>query len=262
LLKFRPGSALVFCNTRRETEEVADELRSHGMSALALHGDLEQRVRDQVLVRFSNKSVSVLVATDVAARGLQIADVTHVFNFDLPQDPPDYVHRIGRTGRAGKTGHAISYANTDQKGSIRDIERFMKTKMAISALPALPSEKLLLIEAAQSKPGSESTRDERPSRRKPSQDWSSRRRGFKNGGPRKFAAKRIESKQKDFGSKNSNRPESKRKIPMPLNSQPTVFNREDSKDENAFWAQFKKKRPAKKKSVGQGSKRRKGAKRN
>jgi ATP-independent RNA helicase DbpA len=108
LLKFRPDSALVFCNTRVETEEVADELRSHGFNAIALHGDLEQRARDQALVRFANKSASILVATDVAARGLDIDDLDAVINYHIARDPEVHVHRIGRTGRAGKKGKALT----------------------------------------------------------------------------------------------------------------------------------------------------------
>jgi ATP-independent RNA helicase DbpA len=108
LLKFRPQSALVFCNTRLETEEVADELRTHGFSAMALHGDLEQRARDQALVRFANGSISVLVATDVAARGLDIDDLDAVINYHIARDPEVHVHRVGRTGRAGRKGIACS----------------------------------------------------------------------------------------------------------------------------------------------------------
>ncbi len=108
LLHFRPDSALIFCNTRRETEEVAEELCSHGLSAIALHGDLEQRARDQALVRFANRSASILVATDVAARGLDIDDLDAVINFHIARDPEVHVHRIGRTGRAGKKGIACT----------------------------------------------------------------------------------------------------------------------------------------------------------
>ena len=115
LLKFRPGSALVFCNTKRETEEVAEELRSHGLSALALHGDLEQRARDQILVRFSNKSASILVATDVAARGLDIDLLDAVINFHVARDTEVHVHRIGRTGRAGSKGLACTLFSEKEK---------------------------------------------------------------------------------------------------------------------------------------------------
>lgn len=108
LLQFRPESAVVFCNTRREVQEVADELLRDGFSAIALHGDLEQRDRDLTLVRFANKSVSILVATDVAARGLDIEALDAVINYHIARDPEVHTHRIGRTGRAGSKGVACS----------------------------------------------------------------------------------------------------------------------------------------------------------
>ncbi len=108
LLQFAPESTLVFCTTKRETQQVADGLVRDGFSALALHGDLEQRDRDQTLVRFTNKSVSVLVATDVAARGLDIDSLDAVINFHIARDAEVHTHRIGRTGRAGSKGIACS----------------------------------------------------------------------------------------------------------------------------------------------------------
>jgi len=108
LLQHQPESALVFCNTKRETESVAEALIWHGFSALALNGDLEQRDRDQAMVRFTNKSISVLVATDVAARGLDIDALDAVINYHIAHDPETHVHRIGRTGRAGSKGIACS----------------------------------------------------------------------------------------------------------------------------------------------------------
>jgi len=108
LLHFRPQSAVVFCNTKREVQEIADALRDDGFSVLALHGDLEQRDRDQRLVRFANGSATVLVATDVAARGLDIDSLDLVVNYQLAHDPEQHVHRIGRTGRAGGKGLACS----------------------------------------------------------------------------------------------------------------------------------------------------------
>lgn len=111
LLEQSPESTLIFCNTKRETQEIADELISHGFSTLALNGDLEQRDRDQTMVRFANKSTSILVATDVAARGLDIDALDIVINFQLPHEPETYVHRIGRTGRAGSTGAVFTLHN-------------------------------------------------------------------------------------------------------------------------------------------------------
>lgn len=120
---FRPASALAFCNTRARCRELVELLQAQGYSALALHGELEQRDRDQVLVRFANGSCSVLVATDVAARGLDVAGLAAVINVDLPVDPEVHVHRIGRTGRAGETGLALSLASLDEMGAVGRIEQ-------------------------------------------------------------------------------------------------------------------------------------------
>jgi ATP-independent RNA helicase DbpA len=136
LMKNRPESALVFCNTKRETEEVADELRSHGLSALALHGDLEQRARDQTLVRFANKSVSILVATDVAARGLDIESVDAVINYHIARDPEVHVHRIGRTGRAGKKGMACTLYSEQESYRVERLEEYLGQRIEPEALPS------------------------------------------------------------------------------------------------------------------------------
>lgn len=109
LLTYQPESAVVFCNTKKEVQNVADELHHRGFSVIDIHGDLEQRERDQALVQFANKSVSILVATDVAARGLDVDNLDAVFNFELSRDPEVHVHRIGRTGRAGSKGLAFSF---------------------------------------------------------------------------------------------------------------------------------------------------------
>ncbi|HDS1204531.1 ATP-dependent RNA helicase DbpA [Shewanella algae] len=108
LLAHRPESAVIFCNTKRETQELADSLERQGFSVRALHGDLDQRERDQALVQFALKSVVVLVATDVAARGLDIEALDLVINYQLAFDPEVHVHRVGRTGRAGASGQAVS----------------------------------------------------------------------------------------------------------------------------------------------------------
>jgi len=120
---YHPESTLVFCNTRKECQEVADALTERGFSALAIHGDLEQRERDQVLARFANKSISILVATDVAARGIDIKELTAVVNYELSRDPEVHIHRIGRTGRAGEQGLAISLvtaADNRRKAAIEE----------------------------------------------------------------------------------------------------------------------------------------------
>lgn len=120
---FRPASSLAFCNTKARCAALAELLQAQGYSALALHGDLEQRDRDQVLVRFANRSCSVLVATDVAARGLDIAGLAAVINVDITPDAEVHVHRIGRTGRAGEAGLALSLASLDEMGAVGRIEQ-------------------------------------------------------------------------------------------------------------------------------------------
>ncbi|OHX37205.1 ATP-dependent RNA helicase DbpA [Methylomonas sp. LWB] len=121
----RPESTVVFCNTKRECQDVADTLAHCGFSVQALHGDLEQKDRDQVLVRFANKSCSILVATDVAARGLDIKHMQAVINYELPFDPEVYVHRIGRTGRAGAKGLALSLVGDAELNRVKAIEDYM-----------------------------------------------------------------------------------------------------------------------------------------
>ncbi len=119
---FRPASALAFCNTKAQCRRLVEALRQQGFSALALYGELEQRERDQVLVQFANKSCSVLVATDVAARGLDIANLAAVINVDVTPDTEVHIHRIGRTGRAGETGLVLNLASMDEMGSVGKIE--------------------------------------------------------------------------------------------------------------------------------------------
>lgn len=120
----RPESTVVFCNTKRDCQDVADTLKNCGFSVQSLHGDLPQKDRDQVLVRFANKSCSILVATDVAARGLDIKDLQAVINYELPWDPEVYVHRIGRTGRAGAKGLALSLVSEAELNRVKAIEDY------------------------------------------------------------------------------------------------------------------------------------------
>jgi len=123
LAHFRPISTIAFCNTRQQCRDLVDVLVAQGFSAVALHGELEQRDRDQVLIQFANRSCSVLVATDVAARGLDIAQLEAVINVDVSPDPQVHIHRIGRTGRVDEQGLALSLASLDEMGSVGKIEQ-------------------------------------------------------------------------------------------------------------------------------------------
>lgn len=135
--QYHPESTLVFCNTKLDCQELADALKKRGFAALAIHGDLEQRERDQVLVRFSNKSASVLVATDVAARGLDIKELAAVINFELSRNPEVHTHRIGRTGRAGEQGLAISLVSRRDSRLIKAMEDDLGCKIALQAFSSL-----------------------------------------------------------------------------------------------------------------------------
>jgi ATP-dependent RNA helicase DeaD len=130
-------SALIFARTRIGTGQLANELTQRGFPAEALNGDLSQDARERVLGRFRRHQIKVLVATDVAARGLDIDDISHVFNYDLPQDLEVYVHRVGRTGRAGKTGIAISLVTPGERGRLRRIESFTKQSITRATLPTV-----------------------------------------------------------------------------------------------------------------------------
>jgi ATP-dependent RNA helicase DeaD len=130
-----PQLAIVFCHTKREVDEVATKLSQMGYNAGALHGDFTQQRREEVMKKFKGGIIDILVATDVAARGLDIQNVTHVINYSLPQDPERYIHRIGRTGRAGKTGIAITFVTPREYGQLRLIEKIARTVIERKKLP-------------------------------------------------------------------------------------------------------------------------------
>ncbi len=143
---YRPVSSLAFCNTRQQCRDLLEVLRAQGFHALALHGELEQRERDQVLIQFANRSCSVLVATDVAARGLDIAQLEAVINVDVTPDPEVYIHRIGRTGRADRDGWALSLASSNQMRRVANIVKELGTEVEwhpIEELPPTSAEPLL-----------------------------------------------------------------------------------------------------------------------
>lgn len=127
---------IVFCRTRKETQEIADKLIQDGYNADSLHGELSQAQRDLVMQKFRQRHLQLLVATDVAARGLDVNDLTHVINYGLPDDTESYTHRSGRTGRAGKTGISIAIINLREKGRMKEIEHIIKKKFEFSVLPS------------------------------------------------------------------------------------------------------------------------------
>ena len=152
LLKYTPESAVVFCNTRKDVDEVANSLQQFGFSALSLHGELEQRDREEVLVRLANRSCNVLVASDVAARGLDVEELAMVINYELPTDTESYRHRIGRTGRAGATGMAISLVAARERNRASALEEqagqalnWQKTPLATARPAQLPQAAMVTL---------------------------------------------------------------------------------------------------------------------
>ena len=132
---YQPKLTLIFCNTKKKVDELADLLKQQGFQAEGLHGDLSQAQRDVAMNRFRNGGASILIATDVAARGIDVDDVEAVINYDIPQDIEYYVHRIGRTGRAGRKGRSFTFANSREIYKIREIERVCHTTITEKKLP-------------------------------------------------------------------------------------------------------------------------------
>jgi superfamily II DNA/RNA helicase len=157
------NQAIVFTATKRDADTISDRLNIAGFNAAALHGDMPQRTRNRTLDAVRHGQVRILVATDVAARGLDVPTITHVFNYDLPKFAEDYVHRIGRTGRAGRNGLAISLANHTDRFNIRKIERFTKQLIPVEVIvghePARPAP------ADHGRPGGKPSVNEKPGTR-------------------------------------------------------------------------------------------------
>ncbi len=134
---YNPKLSVIFCNTKKRVDELVGDLQGRGYFADALHGDLKQAQRDNVMGKFRSGTIEILVATDVAARGIDVDDVECVFNYDMPQDEEYYVHRIGRTGRAGKTGRAFTFVVGRDMNKLRDIQKYTKTKVKRHEVPSL-----------------------------------------------------------------------------------------------------------------------------
>ncbi len=315
-LKECTGPVLVFTRTKRMASRLTAKVNSMGFEAAEIHSNRSLGQRRHALEGFKRGRYNILIATDIAARGIDVSGIELVVNYDMPANSEDYVHRIGRTGRAGKTGHAISFVTTEQRGSIRSLERFMKTELSFSIPPSLPSEKLLLKEAellnlrnkpsveekppkrkfskknpskgspsrgkpsraksAKPKPYHSKASDGNPSKgeprkgkpakrkhskRNPSGAHASKRQNFKDSDSRESVIKQTDSKTKNFERKDSKVQESKGKSSKPQSSQSADRKPGDTKKKNPFWANFKKRRAAKKKSAGQSSMRKKRPKR-
>ena len=145
--------AVVFTATKRDADTIADRLNIAGFAAAALHGDMHQGARNRTLDGMRRGQVRVLVATDVAARGIDVPTITHVFNYDLPKFPEDYVHRIGRTGRAGRNGIAVSLVNHAEGMNVKRIERFTKQLIPVDVIEGFEPKKSASTTRSAHKPG-------------------------------------------------------------------------------------------------------------
>jgi superfamily II DNA/RNA helicase len=175
--------AIVFASTKRSTEEISDLLADSGFASDALHGDMQQGQRNRALQRLREGRTRVLVATDVAARGIDVATISHVINFDLPRQAEDYVHRIGRTGRAGRTGIAVSFAGMREGGLVKNIERYTGNRIEVHTLPGLePTQK--------------------PASGRPSSSGRPRSNNSPRGG---FGDRRPDGQKRSFGDRNEPR---------------------------------------------------------
>src|SRR4051794_10383152 len=167
-------TAIVFCNRKTTVRDLAKELKRAGLKASEIHGDMEQPERIRELDRFKDGEINVLVASDVAARGLDIKDVSHIFNYDVPWHPDDYIHRIGRTGRAGKTGIAITLATPADQEAVEAIEKLTGTKIHPVEGPAAPAQAVAADEAEAPRQPAETAPRERSRRARPARDKAPR----------------------------------------------------------------------------------------
>ncbi len=199
------GPVLVFTRTKRMAAKLKEKVNQMGFTSAEIHSDRSQGQRRNALEGFKRGRYQILIATDIAARGIDVKGIELVVNYDMAANSEDYVHRIGRTGRAGMTGHAITFATSAQKGAIRDLERFMKTKLTLSSLPSeLPSERSVLKDAIENgvnidysddRPSRRrNSRDGRPSERKFSRERSPKRKDYKKSDSNKYSSKQDDSK--------------------------------------------------------------------
>lgn len=229
-LKQKTGPVLVFTRTKRMASRLTAKVNDMGFTAAEIHSDRSLGQRRNALEGFKRGRYRILIATDIAARGIDVSDIELVVNYDMPANSEDYVHRIGRTGRAGKSGHAISFANTAQKRSIRSLERFINTRLNITKTPALQSEKALFREADETKKSERILTAPAPSKNS-NKKKETPKKPYEN----KFESKNSGKTKKSFVKKNKS--ESKK------TTKPT----QKTSSEEPFWTIFTKNRPTKKK---------------
>ncbi|HTW96678.1 MAG TPA: DEAD/DEAH box helicase, partial [Candidatus Methylomirabilis sp.] len=199
LLQTSTGSVLIFCRTKRGVKRLTEQVEMMGHRAAEIHSNRSLEQRRKALAGFKSRKYRVLVATDIAARGIDVKDIELVINFDLPEDPGDYVHRIGRTGRAGKTGKAISFASPDQIGDVRQIERLIKKTLPLTKLAEYNESKTFSSASSYrrperkfSKPFNKSGNRFDNSERKFQKPFNKSGHRFENKGPKKFAADKFD----------------------------------------------------------------------
>ena len=234
-LQERRGPVLVFTRTKRMATKLSARINRMGFSSAEIHSNRSQGQRRNALEGFKRGRYQVLIATDIAARGIDVSGIELVVNYDMPANSEDYVHRIGRTGRAGKSGHAVSFATKEQRGALRDLERFMKTKLTVSIPPALPNEQILIENALKKEKSFEFYKKDKPTKRKPSFD-----RPVK---PKKSLSEKMEALES--GQSQDKKKKSKKKTTKPAGMKP-----KGSDSDKPFWSNFKKKKSAKKKTSG------------
>lgn len=239
-LQERHGPVLVFTRTKRMASKLSARINRMGFSSAEIHSDRSQGQRRNALEGFKRGRYQVLIATDIAARGIDVSGIELVVNYDMPANSEDYVHRIGRTGRAGKSGHAVSFATRDQRSSLRDLERFMNTKLTVSIPPPLPDEQMLIERALTKEKSFEFFKKDKPAKHKPPFERP------------KIAKKSLAEKVEEI-----DKTQPKKKTPKKKSSKPAGMKPKGSDSEKPYWSKFKKSKSTKKKSVGQGTKRKK-----
>ena len=239
-LKQCGGPVLVFTRTKRMASRLTQKVKRMGFSAAEIHSDRSLGQRRMALEGFKEGRYQILIATDIAARGIDVRGIEMVVNYDMPANSEDYVHRIGRTGRAGKTGHAISFATDDQRSSIRSLERFMKTKLAIAQIPTLPSEENLFQQADYYHVNNKIARGNQPSGRKYPKQKSSKYGNFGQSDSKSYGMQLNASKRK--------------RAKVPVYKSPELMAN-DSDTDGSYRPKKKKSKPVNRKFNGSDTKR-------